>query len=190
MQLLLHLVMVGSGGHPCSKHAFRLDDQLFFPVLDLIRMNVKLLGQFGQGVLPSENSQGHFRLERRRVIPSCALCHLLLLSLKENIPQKISLSIQGFLSNEWGPLPFFYLHQLGFILLQEENLEKKRAAALLSQLSFIELLGPDGIYIERTWDFGIYTHRKRMAKLHQIHSPLNTLSPYQIGKKDHFLNLD
>ncbi|MCA9461907.1 MAG: hypothetical protein KC590_07205 [Nitrospira sp.] len=103
----------------------------------------------------------------------------------EDFTEHPRVSLQGM-----GPLPFFYLHQLGFILLQEENLEKKRAAALLSQLSFIELLGPDGIYIERTWDFGIYTHRKRMAKLHQIHSPLNTLSPYQIGKKDHFLNLD
>ena len=44
MQLLLHLVMVGSGGHACSKYAFRLDDQLFLPVLNLIRVYVKLLG--------------------------------------------------------------------------------------------------------------------------------------------------
>ncbi|MCA9467843.1 MAG: hypothetical protein KC643_20675, partial [Nitrospira sp.] len=61
-------------------------------------------GEHYKDVLPSENSQGHFRLEMRRVIPSCGLCHLLLLSLKENIPQKIPLSIRDFLSKAWGLL--------------------------------------------------------------------------------------
>lgn len=88
MQLLLHLFLIGSGGHACSKHVLCLDDQLFLPVLNLIGMHGKLFGSFGQRAVPSNSGQGHFRLEGRRKSPSCALCHLLLLSLKENIPQK------------------------------------------------------------------------------------------------------
>jgi hypothetical protein len=91
MQLLLHLFMVSGFGSACPKDPFSLHEQFLFPVRDLIRMDSKLLGSFSQGAIPSDGGQGHFGLERWGMIPSGAFGHLLLLSLRRNIPQKISL---------------------------------------------------------------------------------------------------
>jgi hypothetical protein len=48
MQFLLDLFLVDSGAR--AKDIFRLDEQLILPVLDLIRMDIKVLGQFRQRV--------------------------------------------------------------------------------------------------------------------------------------------
>jgi hypothetical protein len=104
MQLLLQLFKIGGIGHTCPKNCFRLGDQFLFPILNLIRMDIKVLGSFCQRPIAPDGSQGHFGLKCGGVIPSCTFGHLLLLSLKRNIPQKISLILREFLSNEWGPL--------------------------------------------------------------------------------------
>ncbi len=50
MQFLLHLFMVSSSDEARAKNIFCLAKQRLLPVLDLIRMDIKVLGQFGQGV--------------------------------------------------------------------------------------------------------------------------------------------
>ena len=44
MQLLLYLFMIGGIRNTCPKNCFRLSDQFLFPILNLIRMDIKLLG--------------------------------------------------------------------------------------------------------------------------------------------------
>ena len=41
MQLLLYLFMIGGIGNPGPKNCFRLSDQFLFPILNLIRMDIK-----------------------------------------------------------------------------------------------------------------------------------------------------
>ena len=47
--------------------------QLPAPGRDLVRVNVKLLRQFGQRLLDLHGSQCHLRLESRTVVPGCSL---------------------------------------------------------------------------------------------------------------------
>src|SRR5271163_3019935 len=51
-------------------------EKLTAPLRDLVRMDIELLRQFGQRLLPLDRGQGYFRLERRRVVPASSLCHL------------------------------------------------------------------------------------------------------------------
>ena len=98
MQLLLQLCLVCGFASARPKNRFILGGQFLFPVLDLIGMDVKLLGSFSQGAIPPDGGQGHFGLQRGGVISSCAFGHLLLLSLRRNLAQKISLIIRAIYS--------------------------------------------------------------------------------------------
>jgi hypothetical protein len=51
--------------------------QLPAPRRDLVRMDIKLLRQLGQRLVPFDGGQSHLRLEGRCVIPSRTLRHLL-----------------------------------------------------------------------------------------------------------------
>ena len=45
------------------------------PVRDLVGVNIELLCQFGQGLVPFQCGQGHFRFEACCVIPAWTSCH-------------------------------------------------------------------------------------------------------------------
>jgi hypothetical protein len=47
------------------------------PRRDLVRVNVKLLGQLSQRLLALYGSQGSLRLEGRAVVPACSLRYLI-----------------------------------------------------------------------------------------------------------------
>ena len=57
------------------EHAGRAFEQLALPVVDLVKVHVVQLGQFGQRLLPSNGVQGHLGLEDRRVISPRSLAH-------------------------------------------------------------------------------------------------------------------
>jgi hypothetical protein len=53
MQLLLYLFMIGGIGNTFPKNCFCLGDQVLFPILNLIRMDIKLLGSLcGRPIAP------------------------------------------------------------------------------------------------------------------------------------------
>src|ERR1700756_3782613 len=52
-------------------------EQLYLPLNDLIWMDIKLLGQFGQRLLPLDCGQSHFCLESRCVVPAWSFAHCL-----------------------------------------------------------------------------------------------------------------
>lgn len=56
----------------CCGHSFRNAPPLL-PLGDPGVMNLKLLGQFGQGLVALESRQGHLGLRDGSVIPSCVL---------------------------------------------------------------------------------------------------------------------
>ena len=49
--------------------------KLGLPGRDLVGMDIELLGQLGQGLLASQGSQSHLRLEGRKVVPALSLAH-------------------------------------------------------------------------------------------------------------------
>src|SRR4051795_8603051 len=51
--------------------------ELSLPGRNLVRMNIELLRQFGQRLLPPYGSQGHLRFESRRVVPAWLSAHRL-----------------------------------------------------------------------------------------------------------------
>jgi hypothetical protein len=51
--------------------------ELVFLGRDLVRVRIKLLGQFGQRLLAPYGSQRHFRLESRRTVPPRSIAHRL-----------------------------------------------------------------------------------------------------------------
>lgn len=59
-------------------------DQALLPVLDLIRVNIKPLGQLSNGMLTLHGCQSNLRLEGRGVIASLSSGHLLLLLVRES----------------------------------------------------------------------------------------------------------
>ena len=63
-----------------AEHMLGLRHQLLFPVLDLIRVHLELLGQIGQGALSSIGGQRDRGLKDWRMISPFPLCHLLPLS--------------------------------------------------------------------------------------------------------------
>jgi hypothetical protein len=44
--------------------------ELVFPLLDLVRMHVELLGQFNKRLLAPDGGKRHLRLESRAVVPA------------------------------------------------------------------------------------------------------------------------
>ena len=50
---------------PTAKYRIGIVQQPFSPVLDLIGVNIELLGQFSQGVVALHGRQCHLRLEGR-----------------------------------------------------------------------------------------------------------------------------
>ena len=100
----LALRVLGSGAAATvTEERLGISHQLLLPVLDLIGVNVKVLGELGQGSVPSHGCHRYLRLEARRMIASFPLGHLLLLFLDGNVVQKIPLSRVDQLSNRWGP---------------------------------------------------------------------------------------
>jgi hypothetical protein len=59
-----------------SENARRAFEKLTTPLRDLVRMDVKLLRKFGQGLLALDRGQRHLRLEGRRVVPASSFPHL------------------------------------------------------------------------------------------------------------------
>src|SRR5215207_3660549 len=51
--------------------------ELSLPGRDLVRMDIELLGQFGERLLAPYGSQGHLRFESRRVVPAGSSAHRL-----------------------------------------------------------------------------------------------------------------
>ena len=100
----LALRVLGSGAAATvTEERLGMSHQLLLPVLDLIGVNVEVLGELGQGSVPSHGCHRYLRLEARRMIASFPLGHLLLLFLDGNVVQKIPLSSVDQLSNRWGP---------------------------------------------------------------------------------------
>jgi len=100
----LALRVLGSGAAATvTEERLGMSHQLLLPVLDLIGVNVEVLGELGQGSVPSHGCHRYLRLETRRMIASFPLGHLLLLFLDGNVVQKIPLSSVDQLSNRWGP---------------------------------------------------------------------------------------
>ena len=65
MELLYLLFIVLGLDRIPAEHVLRALDQALLPVLNLIGMNIELLGQLSQGALALQGSQCHLRLEGR-----------------------------------------------------------------------------------------------------------------------------
>ena len=59
------------------KNPSRAFKELGFPLGDLIGVDVELLRQFGERLLPLHSGQGHLSLEARCVVPARSLAHRL-----------------------------------------------------------------------------------------------------------------
>jgi hypothetical protein len=57
------------------KDARRALQKLALPLRDLVGINVKLLGQLGQSLLPPDRRQSYLGLERRRMVPAWTPAH-------------------------------------------------------------------------------------------------------------------
>ncbi len=66
----LRLPLVG------AENSRRPVEQLAPPLSDLVRMDIELLGQFGQRFVALHGGQSHLRLESRRMVATGPLCHL------------------------------------------------------------------------------------------------------------------
>ena len=58
-----------------AEHPSRSFEKLGFPLGDLIGVDVELLRQFGQRLLPLHGGQSHLRLEGCCVVPARSLAH-------------------------------------------------------------------------------------------------------------------
>ena len=58
-----------------AEHPSRAFEKLGFPLGDLIGVDVKLLRQLGERLLPLHGGQSHLRLEGRGVVPARSLAH-------------------------------------------------------------------------------------------------------------------
>src|SRR3954454_24780735 len=76
------------------EHPGRPLQELSLPGRDLVGMNIELLRQFGQRLLPPYGSQGHLRFESRRVVPAWLSTHRLSCSaaILAAVRQKLHLS--------------------------------------------------------------------------------------------------
>ena len=52
-----------------AENPSRPAQQLVFPLLDRVSMNIELLRKLGEGLLAANGSKGHLRFESRTVIP-------------------------------------------------------------------------------------------------------------------------
>ena len=50
-------------------------EELVFPLLDLVRMNIKLLSKFGESLFTADGGKGHLRFESRAMIPAGSSGH-------------------------------------------------------------------------------------------------------------------
>src|SRR5919206_3212418 len=60
-----------------TKHPGSPFQELSLPGRDLVGMQIELLGEFGQRLLPPHGSQGHLCLEGRRMVPARSFAHRL-----------------------------------------------------------------------------------------------------------------
>jgi hypothetical protein len=60
-----------------SEDTGRAFEKLPLPLRDLVGVDIELLRQLGQRLLALDRAQSHFRLERRCVVPTGALRHLI-----------------------------------------------------------------------------------------------------------------
>jgi hypothetical protein len=58
-----------------AKDPCRPFEELVFPLLDLVGMNIELLGKLGEGLFTADSSKGHLRFESRTVIPARSSGH-------------------------------------------------------------------------------------------------------------------
>ena len=70
MKLLRVRLRAFAGLFTSAKHLHRLGAQLLLPLLDLVGMHIKALGQLSQGAFPGQGRKGNFRLKSRGMIPS------------------------------------------------------------------------------------------------------------------------
>jgi hypothetical protein len=58
-----------------AEDACRAFEELVFPLLDLVGMNIELLGKFGEGLFTANGGESYLRFESRTVVPAGSSGH-------------------------------------------------------------------------------------------------------------------